>query len=272
MALIERDLKDINLINGDCLIEMPNIPDKSVDMILTDLPYGVLNKSNRHATWDSVIPFKPLWEQYKRIIKDNGAIVLFAQGMFTATLMLSNPTMWRYNLIWSKKNRPTGFLDANRKPLRIHEDICVFYQKQPTYNPQFTKGAVVHSRGAAGNGDGGGKNRCYGSFKKTQAVKTDKKYPVSIIEVAKEYKTGERYHPTQKPVALMEWLIKTYTNKGEVVFDSCMGSGSTGVAAVNSNRKFIGIELDENYFNISKQRIDDAVRDKSGYLFDLSEL
>lgn len=140
----------MKLIHGDCLIEMKNIPDKSVDMILCDLPYEVLNKGNKHAQWDRLIPFDKLWEQYNRIIKNNGAIVLFAQGMFTAQLMMSNPKMWRYNLVWDKVNRPTGFLNANRCPLRIHEDILVFYKAQPTYNPQFYIGEKNHKRGGGG--------------------------------------------------------------------------------------------------------------------------
>lgn len=254
-------MEDIQLVHGDCLVKMQNIPDKSCDLILCDLPYGQLNKGNKHAAWDVVIPFEPLWEQYKRIIKDNGAIVLFAQGMFTAQLMMSNPKMWRYNLVWDKINRPTGFLDANRRPLRIHEDICVFYKKQPTYNPQFTYGNANHKRGGAGNSIGKGKNGCYGKFKQTETIITNKKYPNSIIHIEKEH--NKFYHPTQKPVRLLEYLIKTYTNDGDLVLDNCMGSGSTGVAAVNTNRKFIGIELDENYFNIAKQRIDEAIMKKN---------
>lgn len=140
------------IYNEDCLIGMRNIPDKSIDCIICDLPYGVLNRNNPSAQWDNIIPIEPLWEQYERVIKDNGAIVLFAQGMFTAQLMMSNPKLWRYNLIWDKINRATGFLNANRCPLRIHEDIVVFYKSQPTYNPQFTFGQVNHKRGGAGNG------------------------------------------------------------------------------------------------------------------------
>ena len=140
------------IYNEDCLVGMKAIPDKSIDCIICDLPYGVLNRKNKSAQWDNIIPFEPLWEQYERVIKDNGAIVLFAQGMFTAQLMMSNPKLWRYNLIWDKVNRVTGFLNANRCPLRIHEDIVVFYKSQPTYNPQFTYGPVNHKRGGAGNG------------------------------------------------------------------------------------------------------------------------
>ena len=137
------------IYNEDCLIGMRDIPDKSIDAIICDLPYGVLNRQNKSAQWDNIIPIEPLWEQYERVIKNNGAIVLFAQGMFTAQLMMSNPKMWRYNLIWDKINRSTGFLNANRCPLRIHEDIVVFYKSQPTYNPQFTFGQVNHKRGGS---------------------------------------------------------------------------------------------------------------------------
>lgn len=244
---------DIKLYKGDCLIEMQNIPDKKIDMILCDLPYEVLHKNNPHAKWDRKISFDRLWEQYNRIIKDNGAIVLFAQGMFTAELMMSNPKMWKYNLVWDKINRPTGFLNANRQPLRIHEDICVFYKMQPTYNPQFTYGEKSHSRGKCGNGIGGGKNRCYGEFKQTEAVLTNEKYPNSIIKAPKEHKNF--FHPTQKPVALLEYLIKTYSNEGEYILDNCMGSGSTGVACINTKRNFIGIEMNEEYFEKTIKRV-----------------
>lgn len=237
---------------------MKDIPDKSVDMILCDLPYGVLNKQNKNAKWDTVIPFDRLWHNYNRIIKDSGAIVLFASGMFTANLMHSNKKLWKYNLVWKKGNRPTGFLNAKKQPLRITEDICVFYKKQPTYNPQFTIGEKCHSRGNAGNGKGKqGRNGCYGEFMVTPVILTNEKYPLSIIDIAKEH--PQKYHPTQKPVALMEYFIKTYTNEGDVVLDNCMGSGSTGVACVNTNRNFIGIELDANYFNIAKNRIEGAI-------------
>ena len=239
---------------------MQNIPDKSVDCILCDLPYGQLNKSNKHAAWDVVIPFEALWEQYKRIIKDNGAIVLFAQGMFTAQLMTSNPKMWRYNLIWQKGGRCSGFLNAKRQPLREHEDICVFYKKQPTYNPQMVK-CLPHQRNhSRGKMEKEQTNRCYGKFGKAVDIITNLKYPKSILNFKRPH---PQIHPTEKPVALLEYLINTYTNDGDTVLDNCMGSGSTGVAAVNTNRKFIGIELDENYYNIAKQRIDEAIKKKS---------
>lgn len=247
----------MQLLNGDCLELMKNIPDKSIDMILCDLPYGVLNKKNPNAKWDSVIPFPKLWAEYERISKDNAAIVLFASGMFTSELMQSNKKLWKYNLVWKKGNRPTGFLNAKKQPLRIHEDICVFFKKQPTYNPQFTVGDKIHSRGGAGNGsDKNGRNGCYGEFKSTPAIKTNLKYPLTIIDISKEH--PQKYHSTQKPVALCEYLIKTYTNEGETVLDNCMGSGSTGVACVNTNRDFIGIELDKHYFDIAQQRMHEA--------------
>lgn len=247
----------IQLYKGDCLEIMNDIPDASIDMCLCDLPYGVLSKSNPSAKWDSIIPFEPLWLHYKRVCKDNAAIVLFAQCMFTAELMISNPDMWRYNLVWDKVNRPTGFLDANRKPMRIHEDICVFYSQQPVYNPQFSIGQKCHSRGKAGNSDGKCKNRNYGKFKATETVITNKKFPTSILSFEKEH--IDFSHQTQKPVDLLRYLISTYSNEGDMVLDNCMGSGSTGVACVNTGRNFIGIELDENYFKIAEKRINNEL-------------
>lgn len=252
------------IYNEDCLVGMNAIPDKSIDCIICDLPYGVLNRRNKSAQWDNIIPFEPLWEQYERVIKDNGAIVLFAQGMFTAQLMMSNPKLWRYNLIWDKINRSTGFLNANRCPLRIHEDIVVFYKSQPTYNPQFTFGQVNHKRGGAGNGimkastSGEGvssaRNRCYGNFAVTETRITNEKYPTSIIRVDKEH-DGNYHHPTQKPVNLIRWLVRTYTNEGDLVLDNCMGSGTTAVACIKEKRHFIGYEITKEYFDIAQERI-----------------
>lgn len=241
------------IINGDCLEVMRDIPTASIDMILCDLPYGVLSRNNKSATWDVVIPFEPLWEQYERIIKDNGAICLFAQGMFTAQLMMSKPSLWRYNLIWDKVNRPTGFLDANRKPLRIHEDICVFYKKQPIYNPQFVEGQVNHKRGGAGNGSNNAKNGCYSDFKHTETVITTQKYPTSIIPCEKEH--SKFYHQTQKPVSLCQWLIRTFTNTGDTVLDNTCGSGTTCVAAIREKRNYVGIERDPHYYEVASKRV-----------------
>lgn len=234
---------------------MDNLPDQSVDMILCDLPYGCLNKSNPGAKWDCVIPFDQLWKQYERIAKDTSAILLFGNGMFTAKLMMSNPRLWKYNWTWKKGNRPTGFLNAKKQPLRITEDICVFYKKQPVYHPQFTTGQMCHTRGKQTLVEQVN-NNCYGIFDRTPTVLTNEKYPLNLIDVAKEH--PQKYHPTQKPVALLEYLIRTYTNEGQIVLDNCMGSGSTGVACMRTNRNFVGMELDENYYNTAKKRIEEV--------------
>lgn len=247
-------MNNIKLWHGDCLELMKGIPDGSIDMILCDLPYGVLNRNNKNAKWDSVIPFCPLWEQYERIIKANGAILLFSSGMFTAELMQSNKKLWKYNLVWNKVAK-TGFLNAKRMPLRQHEDICVFYKKLPVYNPQMIKCEPHKRNHTKGNMLKPQKNSCYGKFVETPTIITDEKYPTSIVTVSKEHCNGSFFHPTQKPVTLLEYLVKTYTNEGDTVLDNCMGSGSTGVACVNTNRKFIGIELDKEYFEIAKKRI-----------------
>lgn len=257
---------NVELINGDCLEEMKKIPDSSIDMILCDLPYNVLNKGNKNASWDRLLPLDKLWEQYKRIIKDNGAIVLFAQGMFTAQLMMSNPDMWRYNLIWDKM-LVSGFLNAKKMPMRSHEDILVFYKSLPTYNPQMTKGQPLHGKGTSYMCKDI-TNNCYGDIKGSEDDRkgsTDK-YPTSIVRFQKPHPSCS-VHPTQKSVELCEWLIKTYTNEGETILDNCMGSGTTGVAAINTDRNFIGIELTEKYFKIAKERIDTAVEEKENQLF-----
>lgn len=247
----------ITLIHGDCLIEMAKIPDKSVDMVLCDLPYEVLNKSNKNAQWDRLLPFDKLWEQYERVIKDNGAIVLFAQGMFTAQLMMSNPKLWRYNLVWDKV-LTSGFLNAKRMPLRSHEDICVFYKELPTYNPQMQEGKPLHSKGSSYK-EKELTNNCYGSLGVTDDDRkgcTDK-YPTSIVRFQKPH-PSIAVHPTQKPVALLEYLINTYSNEGDTILDNTMGSGSTMVACVNTKRNGIGIELDDNYFRIAQERVQHA--------------
>ena len=245
----------IDIYLGDCLELMKQIPDRKIDAIITDLPFGCLNRNNPNAQWDNIIPFDKLWEQYERVIKDNGAIILFAQGMFTAQLMMSNPKLWRYNLIWDKVNRPTGFLNAKRMPLRIHEDICVFYKELPTYNPQFTLGNVCHTRGKAGNSNGGGRNGCYGEFKQTESIITNEKYPTSIVSIEKEFEHNKHYHPTQKPIKLVEWLVSTYSNEGDLVLDSCMGSGTTAIACIKTKRNFIGYEITKEYYDIATERI-----------------
>jgi site-specific DNA-methyltransferase (adenine-specific) len=244
------------IYNEDCLEGMQKIEDKSIDMILCDLPYGVLNKRNK---WDSVIPFHNLWNEYKRIIKDNGAIVLFGQGMFTANCMKSNEDWWRYNLIWKKADRTSGFLNANRMPMRNHEDIMIFYNKQPIYHPQFEYGyKPSHKKGK--NGVLNETNNCYGDFKVFETRDYgDRKFPKSVLNFDREHPP---IHPTQKPVALCEWLIKTYTNEGETVLDNCIGSGTTAIACINTNRNYIGFELDKHYYEIAEERIQKAIADK----------
>ena len=236
----------IDLRQGDCLEIMKDIPDKSIDMILCDLPYGTTA-----CKWDIVIPFEELWAQYNRIIKDNGAIVLFGSEPFSSKLRMSNLKMYKYDWIWNKK-RGTGFQIVRYKPMCNHENISIFYKKAPTYNPQMRdrqKPRISKNKGTTNQFLVSGGKEYVGKKPLT------KKYPVTIIEFGNDNQK-EKKHPTQKPVALLEYLIKTYTNEEETVLDNCMGSGSTGVACVNTNRNFIGIELDEKYFNIAKERIE----------------
>ena len=242
----------MKLLQGDCLELMRNIPDKSIDMILCDLPYGKTNNKE-----DKPLPFELLWKQYERIIKDNGCIALFGQSTFYVDLVNSNIKLFRYDLVWDKQ-LTSGFLNANRMPLRRHEQIAIFYKKLPTYNPQFSVGKPLHSKGTSYK-DKTIKNQNYGEFHATDDNRagSTEKYPISIISYQKPHPSIAK-HRTEKPVVLLEYLIKTYTNEGDVVLDNCMGSGSTGVACVNTGRDFIGIELDENYFNIAKNRIEQA--------------
>ena len=240
------------IYNEDCLEGMKRIDDATVDCIITDLPYEVLNDGNPNAQWDRQIPLEPLWAEYLRISKPNAAIVLFAQGMFTADLMQSNRKMWRYNLVWDKV-RTTGFLNANRMPLRCHEDICVFYRELPTYHPQMVK-CLPHQRNhSRGKQEGEQTNRCYGSFGKADDYISDEKYPCSIIELANIVQNNE--HPTQKPVDLLRYLIRTYTDTDNLVLDSCMGSGTTAIACLKEHRHFLGFELNKEYFDIAQRRI-----------------
>ena len=242
------------IYNEDCLEGMKRIDDNSIDCIITDLPYGVLNAESEGGSWDSVIPLEPMWKQFRRVAKPNAAIILFAQGMFTAQLMMSQPKMWRYNLIWKKGERASGFLNANRMPLRNHEDICVFYDKMPTYNPQMRTGFPNHTRG---HGGGKLKNGCYGKFDPwvRSEVITTEKFPLSIINIAKEHDVNKQFHPTQKPVDLLRYLILTYTNMGGVILDATIGSGTTAVAAIREKRHFIGFELNKEYFDKACKRI-----------------
>ena len=237
--------KPFVLKQGDCLELMNDIPDNSVDMILCDLPYGTTN-----CKWDSIIPLDELWVHYKRIIKDNGAILLFAQTPFDKVLGASNLQMLKYEWIWEKQ-QGTGFLNAKKMPLKKLENILVFYKKLPTYNPQMIGNEI---RIIKRNKDGKTTDN-YGKFTYDEQSTYVGRYPTSILSFDRD---KNKLHPTQKPVALLEYLIKTYTNEEEIVLDNTMGSGSTGVACMNTNRKFIGIELDEKYFEIAKKRIEEA--------------
>lgn len=233
----------VKLLQGDCLELMKGIPDGSVDMVLCDLPYGTARNK-----WDSMIPIEELWEQYKRIVKTNGAILLFAQTPFDKVLGASNLEMLKYEWVW-KKDNGTGFLNAKKMPLKIHENILVFYQDVPVYNPQMRTGFKPYVQ-KSGRGSSN-----YGSQVSVITENNGERYPIDVLDFKRD---KGKLHPTQKPVALLKYLIRTYTNDGETVLDNCMGSGSTGVACVNTGRNFIGIELDAGYFEIAKRRIQDA--------------
>ena len=237
----------LNLIHGDCLIEMQSIPDKSIDAIICDLPYGTTA-----CRWDTVIPFELLWSQYERVIKDDGAIVLFGAEPFSSLLRLSNLKLYKYDWVW-RKTHPKGHLNAKKQPMRAHEVMSVFYKKQCLYNPQKTTG---HARKVAktsyikeSNGDS-----VYGKEVRDTAYDSTERYPTSVQTFSNADLTNV-LHPTQKPLELLEYLVKTYTNEGDTVLDNTMGSGTTGVACINLKRGFVGIEMDDNYFEIAKKRI-----------------
>ncbi len=242
--------KYTRIYQGDCLNIMPNIKSNSVDMVLCDLPYG---RTNNH--WDKPINLTQLWEQYERIIKDNGVICLFAQTPFDKILGVSNLKLLRYEWIW-EKSLPTGFLNSKKMPMKAHENILVFYKKLPIYNPQKTKGhkekisKAIHKVNCK-------KSTNYQDYKLT-SYKSTERFPRSVLRFSSVSKT---IFPTQKPVELCEYLIKTYTNEGMVVLDNCMGSGTTGIAANNLRCKFIGIEKDKNIFSIAKKRLEEYSTD-----------
>lgn len=246
------------LLNGDCLSLMSILPPNSIDMVLTDPPYGTTQ-----CKWDSIIPLEPMWEQIRRVIKPNGAIVLMAQTPFDKVLGASNIGMLKYEWIW-EKTAATGHLNAKKMPMKAHENalvfsddpaehcnMMVFYNNLPAYNPQKTTGhSPVNSYTKKNNADG----ECYGTTVSVSGGGSTDRYPRSVLLFPSDKQTC-KLHPTQKPVALMEYLIKSYTNENETVLDFTMGSGTTGVACANTGRKFVGIELDEHYFNVAKNRI-----------------
>lgn len=235
------------LTHGDCMHHLPEVPEHSVDLILCDLPYGTTR-----CRWDIVIPFEPLWAQYWRILKPDGAVVLFGSEPFSSHLRISQLEHYKYDWVW-EKGEATGHLNSKKQPLRAHEFLHVFYRNQPHYSPQKTEG---HERKVSLRGDQ--ISEIYG--KQTPKVPYDStsRYPRSVIRFSKD-KQRIRLHPTQKPVELLKYMIKTYTREGEVVLDNCMGSGSTGVAALELDRKFIGIESDPGYFSHARSRIDEVL-------------
>ena len=236
------------IYNEDCLEGMKNIEDSSIDMILCDLPYGVTARNK----WDTIIPFEPLWEQYSRIIKDNGAIVLTSQQPFSTKLINSNMKLFKYELIWKKISGKTGHLNAKRMPLREHESILVFYKKQPAYNPQM----VGDEERTVRRGKNSKEQMNYGDFGHVKESKYKGHYPSSILEF-KIVSSTKRLHETEKPLSLFEYLINTYTNENETVLDNCMGSGTTAVACIKTNRNYIGFELDSTYYEVAKNRIEE---------------
>lgn len=240
----------VKLLKGDCLELLPDIPDNSIDLVLADLPYGMT--ANK---WDSVIPLEPLFDHYQRIIKEHGAVLLFGMGLFGARLMMSAPKQmpYRYDWIW-QKTLPVGFLSSHRMPLRAHENIYVFYKHLPAYNPQMRTGFKPYKK-TISKAVGANYGKTSGTYTPRQSA--GERFPIDVLEFSNADNNNKK-HPTQKPVDLLEYLIKTYTNEGMTVLDNTMGSGSTGVAAVNLNRSFVGMELDDDYFNIAKERIEKA--------------
>jgi site-specific DNA-methyltransferase (adenine-specific) len=235
----------------DCLEGMKLIDDKSIDMILCDLPYGTTA-----CKWDTIIPFEPLWDQYERIIKNNGAIVLTASQPFTSALIMSNPKMFKYEIIWDKVNRYTGHVRANKMPLKRHENICIFYKSQPIYNKQYRQGKpYLMTRNSKSNG----KHNSNEQYKRIITNNIGQYNPCSILEIKADIKKEMGLHPTQKPAELFEYLIRTYSNENELVLDNCMGSGTTAIAAINTNRNYIGFELDATYCGLANKRIQDIV-------------
>lgn len=277
-------MEDIKLIQGDCLVEMKNMLDKSVDMVLCDLPYGTTA-----CKWDVVIPFDKLWEQYKRIVKDNGAIVLFGSQPFTSLLVASNIANFKHEWIWEKQ-KAGNFMGAKNAPLKYHENIAVFGYGGIQYHPQkynvltiddiismdkkrlvelfdtraYDRYAKIDHRQTINN-PATNKEYIGTTIKRVRKEDDGTRYPKSVIKINKSI--NGNVHPTQKPVELLEYLINTYSNEGDTILDNTMGSGSTGVACVNTNRNFVGIELDKQYFDIAKKRIGDAILDKESRLF-----
>jgi site-specific DNA-methyltransferase (adenine-specific) len=247
----------VKYFRGDCLYIMDKLIEKGivVDAIICDLPYGVTK-----ANHDIIIPFDEMWKRVHKIVKPNGAVIFFGQDKFTAKLMLSNEKEHRYNIIWKKGERGSGFLNSNRMPLRNHEDIMIFYKKLPTYNPQFTIGKPSHSRGKKYIEEGATRNYNYGEFNPVDNTKKqgEKKFPISVLNFERPHPPK---HATEKPIDLIEWLVKTYSNENETILDFTMGSGTTGIACINTNRNFIGIEIKEKWYRLALQETNKILND-----------
>ena len=237
-----------NIYLGNCLDIMCNITDKSIDLIVTDLPYAQTKES-----WDCLIPYDSLWDCYNRVIKDNGAIILFGQEPFSSNLRLSNKEMYRYDIYWEKE-RATNIFQIKKRPGKVIETISVFYKSQPTYNPQMVKYDGTKRANKIKNGKLG-KLVDSGNKKPKEYKDTGLRYPLQTVKFKRDILTSN-LHPTQKPVDLLKYLILTYSNKGDTILDSCMGSGSTGIACIHTDRNFIGIEMEPKYFNIAKERLE----------------
>jgi len=243
--LHKAEIGNSSLFLADCFDVLPSIPDKSIDAIIADLPYGTTA-----CKWDSVLPLYKLWEQYKRIIKPNGAIVLTASQPFTSALIMSNPKMFKYTWVW-EKSKATGFLNAKKRPLVAHEDIVVFCKGTPPYHPQMTEGSA-YNKGIRKNQT---ENDVYGSFEQVEVKSNGLRYPRSVQYFKTAESEGETWHKTQKPISLMEYLTLTYSNENDIILDNTMGAGTTGLACLKTNRQFIGIEKEEQYYNIAIQRL-----------------
>lgn len=253
--MIERN----KIYHGNCFDYLPKIADKSVDLILTDMPYGTLNKSNPDAQWDKEVSLPSLWNQYKRIIKPNGAILLFGQGVFAAKLIMSNPKWFKFDFVWDKV-RKSNFLNCKKMPMRQHEQVLVFYDKPPTYNPQMVRCEPHQRNHSRGRLDKEQTNTCYGKFGKAETIISDFKYPGTIVKFPKGHSKEDWLHGTAKPVNLLRWLIRTYSNEGDLVLDNFAGSGSTLIAAIEEKRDWIGMELSDKYFEICQKRVNDRLR------------
>lgn len=252
------DMKSYKLILGDCLDEMKKIEDQSIDLLIVDPPYGTTA-----IEWDKIIPFNSLWKEFERIVKPKANIIVFGSQPFTSMLIASKIEWFRYELIWNKNKCGSPGL-AKKRPMKVHENIVVFSKKPGgIYNPQMEEGEPYKRTSKNPEGYvGKSNNHKYGLKPRKSFENEGTRYPKSIINISRDFSAQQQVHPTQKPVPLLEWLIKTYSNEGDLVLDNCMGSGTTGIAAINLNRKFIGIELDENYFNITQKRIEEALDSK----------